>query len=425
MFVSLKSLFFSQYKNSFQSFPRITKRSLYGWGAYVSAFQSTGNSKQSATTNFADLRARDSSPLLSPKQLSYSKLLPNTNVEDLVLSSVGVGYGHALLSFYNKALNKSLIAAFGLNSSNQLGSKTVNSPAHTTFSLLGNVSQIACGREHSILLVSSKSDGDKVYVYGSNSHGQLGVSDQENLQNFDNLIHESTSNGISSIQSKSTIKKFVCGLDHTVLLYNDGKVFTFGWNADGQLGNGETKKSSIPIDISNSFDSKVIDILSSTDLNFAKTENNDLYVWGNGEYMNNMLNSSSDKILIPTKIDFPFGKIISFATGGPHSLVVNDDGNVYVSGFGALGLGKSTLSSPIPTKIPNLCQIKKVYASTDYNLAIDSNGKVFVWGINNASGILGIGNTNSQFSPIEFPLDSNIDPLKAKFELGNLFSLIY
>ncbi|PVU93588.1 hypothetical protein BB561_003182 [Smittium simulii] len=394
-------------------------RLLHGWGAYLHAFN---QNPPNAASNFS---GRLDKPLLSPTKLSLESFFPSFNIQSSFPNNVAVGYGHSLIAVYNSSMDVSYVSAFGLNRYSQLGSKTSHNPALTAYEIKGCISQISCGREHTLLLSTTREDNTcLLYSFGNNSHGQLGL-----LQKSADTLKASLSNKNLLIQKVSApysnIEQIACGLDHSIILTKRGELFTFGWNADGQLGNNTDNSSHQPCNISNYFDSKVLSVSTSTDLNFALTQNNQLYVWGNGEYMNNMLQSTQDKIVIPTKVDFDFGQIMSFAAGGAHSLVANNHGEVFICGYGALGFGSSEIRLSTPTKIPHLKDIVSVYASTDYSAAKDANGKYYIWGLNNKSGILGLGHTNNQFKPAPLLFDSTVDTKNSKLALGNLFSFLY
>jgi alpha-tubulin suppressor-like RCC1 family protein len=78
-----------------------------------------------------------------------------------------------------------------------------------------------------------------------------------------------------------------------------------GWGADGQLGLGESSSSDrcVPTLIERlSFKArgkevgKVLDISSSTDFTLALLDNKQIWIWGNSEYGQCMLNKKIDRV---------------------------------------------------------------------------------------------------------------------------------
>ncbi|EDO28645.1 predicted protein, partial [Nematostella vectensis] len=68
------------------------------------------------------------------------------------------------------------------------------------------------------------------FVIGGNSQGQCGFGGvTDKVKSFQHLpLPDAT----------GAIVKVVCGMDHSLLLSCDGKVFSCGWGADGQTGLG-------------------------------------------------------------------------------------------------------------------------------------------------------------------------------------------
>lgn len=81
---------------------------------------------------------------------------------------------------------------------------------------------IFAGSYHSFCV---KDDG-KLYAWGLNNYGQLGIGDYENTQ----IMQE-----VKEIDGKN-VKMIVGGESHTVALMNNGEVYTWGRNDEGQLG---------------------------------------------------------------------------------------------------------------------------------------------------------------------------------------------
>ena len=123
----------------------------------------------------------------------------------------------------------------GANSDGELGLGTSGSGTNrTTFTQVttninNDVKQIACGHAHVIIL---KTDGS-IYSCGLNEDGQLGLGDTTDRTTFTQVT-----------TNTDNVKQISCGYYHTVILKNDGSLWSCGWNEDGQLGTGLDASSS-------------------------------------------------------------------------------------------------------------------------------------------------------------------------------------
>jgi len=85
------------------------------------------------------------------------------------------------------------------------------------------VGQYLIGRN--VLIVTSD---DKVYAFGSNGYGVLGYGHEDSVNELN----------INEGLSHKRIIDFKNGLEHTIARTSDGKVYCWGWNEWGLLGNG-------------------------------------------------------------------------------------------------------------------------------------------------------------------------------------------
>ena len=74
-----------------------------------------------------------------------------------------------------------------------------------------------------------------MYVWGYNQHGQLGLGHFNNINTPQEL-------------NLPNVKKIICGSGpyHTIAITKLGKVYVWGNNQYGQLGLGHTKNVNIP-----------------------------------------------------------------------------------------------------------------------------------------------------------------------------------
>jgi len=129
------------------------------------------------------------------------------------------------------------VSATGFNNWLQLGDGTREERlTPVLIKNLTNVIKVSGGWEHSVAL---KSDGT-VWSWGSDGSGQIG-------NGFELNQYQSYSTPTQS--SITDVVQIEAGLYHTLALKSDGTVWSWGYNKEGQLGNGTTVQSDTPVQV--------------------------------------------------------------------------------------------------------------------------------------------------------------------------------
>jgi len=249
--------------------------------------------------------------------------------------------------------------------------------------------QVSAGTAHSLAL---KSNG-KVYSWGNNFWGQLGIGSNVN-------------SGIPVlIKSLSKIVQVSSGDLHSLALTSNGRVYSWGSNDSGQLGLGTTTDSNFPVLIPSL--SNIVQISAGDSYSLALTSDGKMYSWGINNAGQLGVGTSEEYVLTPRLIELS-AEIIQIEAGGEHSLGLTSDGKVYSWGsneWGQLGIGLAP-NSQSPTPIESLSNIVQVSAS-GHSLALTSDGKVYSWGSNH-SGQLGDNSETDSYIPILIQTLTNI-----------------
>lgn len=270
---------------------------------------------------------------------------------------------------------------------------------------------------------------------------KLQVKDNKNKKNikeFGFVIYENThmaymcglgnegqlSNYISGVGVKQTslkgvlnnVKQMSLGYVNTAAIKNDGTLWTWGYNTSGQLGNGERKSRSSPVQtiaLGNNW--KQI----SCGLYFmaAIKNNGSLWTWGSntaGQLGNNRSASKNGGIYEESK-PFPIQTVCKtfdwkqVSCGWELIAAIKNNGTLWTWGsnfFGGLGNNKYTTSvvpndksSPIQT-IAGGTNWKQVSCGFHFSAAIKTDGTLWLWG-RNYSGQLGDNTTIDRSSPVQ------------------------
>jgi alpha-tubulin suppressor-like RCC1 family protein len=149
-------------------------------------------------------------------------LLAGPTVGILTAATVGAGHRHTLVV----RTTDGTVWAWGYGANGQLGrGSTANSSVPVQASSLTSVTAVAAGSLHSLAL---KSDGT-VWSWGYNLNGQVGNGNNTN---------QTSPVQVSGITG--TVTAIAAGEHHSLAMTSDGKVWTWGLNSNGQLGDGST-----------------------------------------------------------------------------------------------------------------------------------------------------------------------------------------
>ncbi len=234
--------------------------------------------------------------------------------------------------------------AWGNNGYFQIGdgtSTTRLTPVQTPG--LSGISQVAAGRYHSFALATNST----VWAWGRNDKGQLGDGTTADRATPVHLT-------ISPLFYFSGVQQIAAGELHSIAVKKDGTVWTWGYNHDGELGNGSNIDSSTPSQVPGV--EEVIQVAAGSYHNLALGYNNVIWAWGaNWEGQLGCNNSnlvSSPNAVHVVNLNGNLNNVVQVAAGWGHSLALRQDGIVWTWGYntyGALGTGNS-YSWGIPTQ---------------------------------------------------------------------------
>lgn len=185
----------------------------------------------------------------------------------------------------------------------------------------------------------------------------------------------------------------------SVALLDNGTVWTWGNAQRGALGTGVPDNQSSPspqqVGIGN-----VIDIAAGSAHVLALKEDGTVWAWGANDYGQLGDDTTIDR-RTPIQVQGLSG-VKAVAAGLMYSVALKDDGTVWAWGYnknGQLGSGQTSRYESAPVKVAGLSGIVKIFAGYNHNFAIDGNGNVRAWGINDL-GELGDGTNTGRATPI-------------------------
>ena len=189
-------------------------------------------------------------------------------------ASIAAGGSHSLALMTNGK-----VYAWGYNFYGQLGLSTSGDDADekspTLITALSNitVSSIAAGNEYSLALTT---DG-KVYAWGNNFNGHLGLG-----TSGDDAGEDSPT--LITALSNITVSSIDAGYSHSLALTTDGKVYAWGSNGNGQLGLGNNEEKKSPTLITALSNITVSSIAAGGYNSLALTTDGKVYSWGLNYY---------------------------------------------------------------------------------------------------------------------------------------------
>ncbi|XP_064353735.1 X-linked retinitis pigmentosa GTPase regulator isoform X2 [Dromaius novaehollandiae] len=248
---------------------------------------------------------------------------------------------------------------------------------------------ISCGDEHTAIVTGN----GKLYMFGSNNWGQLGLGSK-------NTVSKPTC--VKALKPEKT-KLAVCGRNHTLVYTEDGQLFMWGDNSEGQIGLANEPSVCVPCQV---VVGKPVSSVSCGYYHSALiTGDGELYTFGEPE--NGKLGLLPEQLKnsrIPQPVRGIMEKVNEVACGGGHTVVLTET-NVYTFGlgqYGQLGHGTFIFETSIPKSVEHLRRhkIRNIACGENHTAVIAENGLMFTFG-DGRHGKLGLGEENftNQFEP--------------------------
>ncbi|WPB80036.1 RCC1 repeat-containing protein [Archangium violaceum] len=331
---------------------------------------------------------------------SYGQLGDGTKTNRLVPVQVSGLMGVIAVAAggdYSVALKQDgTVWTWGQNYYGQLGGGSYSgSSVPLQVSGLTGVSAVRAG---SNFVLALKQDGT-LWAWGSNSYGQLGDGTQDERR--------------SPVQTQGLslkVKSMVSGGSHSAAILEDGSVWAWGYNSQGQLGDGTNTARSTPTKVPG-ISGTLVGAGSSYTL-VQKTDGT-IWAWGHNEQGQLGVGSSSTR-LAPAQMQGLSG-VTAVASGSSHTVALRQDGTVWTCGRNDYGqLGDGTLNRrSAPIQVPSLSGITSVAASANQTFAVRQDGTVWAWGANDY-GELGDGSTTRRMSPVQIPSLTGVVAISAQ-----------
>ena len=276
---------------------------------------------------------------------------------------------------------------WGNNNYGQLGlNSTVSYSSPKQVGALTNWLSISSGPYNRLAI---KTDGT-LWAWGQNQYGCLGFGNSGSITYYSSPKQVGTS---------SNWKQAVIATEHSAAIKNDGTLWTWGQNQQGQLGLNNTVYFYVPTQVGGLSNWSTAAVLYGGTTLAIKTDGT-LWGWGyngNGQLGLNNTNNYSSPVQIGSLTNWKM-----LANGPQYMLAIKTDGTLWAWGnnnYDQLGLGNRTNYSS-PKQVGVLTNWKSVISGAYQNtiFAIKTDGTLWSWGYNNAQGVLGIGVINTNYS---------------------------
>ena len=118
---------------------------------------------------------------------------------------------------------------------------------------------------------------NNIWAWGANNYGQLGLGTMTEQENTPVIV--------SSLPVEpADCRQIVGGGGHTLMLDHDGRVHGTGWNHVGQLGLGHTEPVNVFTKLDLGHDQKIVSLAAGWDFSLLLTEDGDVYSCGSNTF---------------------------------------------------------------------------------------------------------------------------------------------
>lgn len=240
----------------------------------------------------------------------------------------------------------------------------------------------------------------RLYTWGLNNFGQLGDG--------------TTVNKSSPIQIGASSWSIVSGgLEHTLALNNVGQLYAWGRNDLGQLGDNTSVNRSSPVQIGTSSWAQIKAGISHS---MAVRIDGALFTWGSNSFGQLGRNLDTLPLNVSSPVQVGTSSWTFATTNRETAYAIRSDGALFGWGKNDVGqIGNNAVN------ISGVMSWTQVAVGVSFGAGIRSDGGLFTWGVNNI-GQLGDSTTINKSSPVQIGTSSWTQVSIESGTSGNLYT---
>jgi len=231
----------------------------------------------------------------------------------------------------------------------------------------------------------------RVFAWGANRAGSLGDGTGES--SWDEPVEIPSLHGVLDIS---------LGRHHGLALTGEGRVLAWGWNELGQLGDGTRTNRLEPQPVPGV--RNAVAVAAGIGFSVALVEDGTVLTWGWNSVWGSLGRTLVDIDPVPGEVELPAG-IVGIACGGGQAYAIAAGGEVF--GWGANNRGQladGTLEdrfSPVECRVPSIRELFVRYGTVH---AITQDGRRVAWG-SNRTRLAGDGATGDLKDDRPYPVE--------------------
>ena len=301
------------------------------------------------------------------------------------IASIAVGLGGSHTCAVTTAGG---VKCWGWDNYGQLGNDAALTNQPTPVDVAGltsGVARVAAGAFHTCAVTAAGA----VKCWGYNGDGQLGDG---------TTVNKSAPADVQGLGSG--VRSLAIGGSHSCAVTTAGAVKCWGYNGDGQLGDGTTTNKSKPVSVQG-FDSGISSITAGGNFSCGLTAEGAAKCWGRNIY-GQLGDGTKVSKSTPGAVQGLSSGVMALSAGGSHACAVSTAGAVKCWGYNVYGqLGDGTTTDKLnPVSAQGLqSAVTRVEAGGAFTCAVTANGATQCWGTNNY-GQLGDGTKTQRTAPV-------------------------
>ncbi|RLN86543.1 hypothetical protein BBJ28_00001485 [Nothophytophthora sp. Chile5] len=250
----------------------------------------------------------------------------------------------------------------------------------------------------------------EVYTWGRGDDGRLGHGDN-GWKFVPRLVEE--------LRGKN-VRQVTCGSYHTAAVTVAGELYTWGGGMYGKLGHGNETGHSTPFLVETLKGLQVRQVACGSRHTVVLLENKDVYTWGDKENGVSGHGDTEGHQYLPCPVEELRGKsIVQISACGFHTAALSEFGEVFTFGEGKFGrLGHNSERNQAVARFVDALagkRVKQVACGGFHTAAVTETGEVYTWG-GGEHGQLGHGDKVNKTVPTR--IESLVDKLVVQITCG-------